>query len=560
MNRRIVVTMCAVLALGCSEDPGNSAGPDGWETEAETPTPEPETDQEDPEDPVTDPPDEDPKEAEFQTGVEVETTTGAVRGEEDGDLRVFKGIPFAESTAGDNRLRAPQPVQPWDDVLDATEFGDVCPQIAPTVGDEGEDCLNLNVWAHTDGREDRPVMVWIYGGGFVLGETALPTYDGADLAEDGDVVLITINYRLGVLGNMALPELQDEDPLGAAGNMGLLDQVEALRWIKANARAFGGDPDNITVFGESAGAMSTCALIGTPLADDLFDKAILQSGSCALYSPLDEEFLGRPGALDFGEQVAGDLGCAGADDRLACLRELPVGDFVNALNSDLQGGLIKSQIAIGPTIDGVVLPKTPYARIEAGEAPERPLIVGSNGAEGTLFTSSDVILSREAFRDEVEAIFGDVQLAQDVVDLYSRLQFPISKDAYNAFVGELLFNCNSYHVAQLMGDKAYTYYLMVGPPQTMTPYGPLHGADIFYVFGNFLASGIAPTLASLELSSAMQQAWGSFARTGVPSWEGGWPSMGGASSEFLQIDLFPSVEDEFRRGRCDALQDLGVLP
>lgn len=156
-------------------------------------------------------------EAAFQTAIEVETTTGWVRGEREGDLRVFKGIPFAESTAGENRLRAPQPISRWEGVRDATDFGDVCPQVAPTVGREGEDCLNLNVWAHRDDRE-RPVMVWIYGGGFVLGEAALPTYDGADLAEDADVVIVTINYRLGVLGNLALPELRDEDPRSSSGS------------------------------------------------------------------------------------------------------------------------------------------------------------------------------------------------------------------------------------------------------------------------------------------------------------------------------------------------------
>lgn len=190
----------------------------------------------------------------------------------------------------------------------------------------------------------------------------------------------------------------------------------------------------------------------------------------------------------------------------------------------------------------------------------RPLLAGSNGAEGTLFTASDLILTRQGFRNEVEAFLGDADLARDVVRLYSLLQFPAAKDAYNAFLGEMLFNCNSFHTAELLGDQGYYYYLMVGPGATMTPYGPLHGADIFYVFGNFLTSGIVPTPVSLELSAKMQQAWGSFARTGVPSWEGGWPSLAGDSFEFLEIDLFPGVESTYRRGRCTALRELGVLP
>lgn len=496
----------------------------------------------------------------FQTGATVETATGTVEGEESGDLRVFKGIPYAEPPTGDRRLAAPVPKQPWDGTFEATDWGNSCPQAAVTFGDQSEDCLNLNVWAHNDDTE-RPVMVWIYGGGFIVGETAIGAYEGSDLAVDADVVVITINYRLGPLANLAIPELQAEDPIGAAGNMGLLDQVEALRWIKTNAPAFGGDPDNITVFGESAGAISTCALMGTPLADDLFQKAIMQSGNCALFTPLEADTPLAPSARTSSETIVEELGCADATDRLACLRALPYEDFENATDLGALVNLLGSSTSLGPTIDGVVLEKQPYERIVAGEAPERPVIAGSNGNEATLFTSTEIVLSRFDFENKVAELTGDETVAAEVVSLYSAFDYPIAKDAFNAFIGEILFNCNTYHTVQALDGDGYYYSLMLGPTVLMTPYGPIHGADIFYVFGNFVSSGIVPSFWDLDTSATVQQAWGEFARTGVPTWDGDeWPAALPGETSIMQIDLAPGVETEFRDGRCDELQRLGLLP
>lgn len=500
------------------------------------------------------------EEVPFQSGVEVETSNGTARGEEDGDLRVFKGIPYAEPPTGDRRLAAPVPVGPWTGVLDATEFGDSCPQSAITINQRSEDCLNLNVWAHRDDTE-RPVMVWIYGGGFIAGETAVSAYDGEDLAEDADVIVITINYRLGPLANLAIPELQQEDSMGAVGNMGLLDQIEALRWIKRNAPAFGGDPDNITVFGESAGAISACALIGAPLADDLFHKAIIQSGNCELFTRLDGEGGFGKGAFEFGEEVVAELGCADAADRLACLRALPYEDFEDVIDLTSLLNLLGTNASLGPTIDGVVLPQTPYARIVAGEAPERPIVAGSNGNEAQIFTFATAIFTRSDFEDTIEGLIGDPSVAEAVVDLYSFVEFPVARDAFNAFVGELLFNCNTYHAVRSLPGNGFYYNLAIGPTVMMTPYGPLHGADIFYVFGNFTTSGIIPSFFDLDLSSQMQQSWGDFARTGVPSWEDEtWPAATETAPRHMEIDVFPGPDDGFRGGRCDELQALGVLP
>lgn len=491
----------------------------------------------------------------YQTGTSVVTTLGAAEGEEEGGLRVFKGIPFAAPPVGARRLRATEPAAPWTGTLRADDFGPACPQSLNTNVDE--DCLTLNVWGHLDDTP-RPVMVWIYGGGFVTGDSGLPLYDGADLARDADVVVVSINYRLGVLGGLAIPELQAEDARGAAGNMGLLDQIQALRWLSSNLRAFGGDPGNVTVFGESAGAISTCALMGAPEADGLFHKAIMQSGNCVTMSALDAGALGaEDGALVVGERFMERLGCDDAVDRLACLRGLPVDDFVDVLGvGELLGGLLSADLT-GPVVDGVVLPELPYQRIARGDAPSRPLIVGSNGNEGRLFTAAQVILTRAAFRATIEELVGEEAAAQ-IVALYSFIDFPLAKDAFDAFLGELLFNCNSYHTASAAG--AYSYYLMVGPGAFNTPYGPLHTADIFYVFGNFTSSGVVPSLFDLELSERLQVAWGSFARTGEPSIAGGWPLAEGTNPRYLRLGLTTTRETEFRRGRCESIREIGLLP
>ncbi|MFK8004046.1 MAG: carboxylesterase/lipase family protein [Polyangiales bacterium] len=491
----------------------------------------------------------------YQSGTSVTTTHGDVEGEEEGELRVFKGIPFAAPPVGARRLRATEPPEPWAGTLRADEFGPACPQSLNTNVDE--DCLTLNVWGHQDDTP-RPVMVWIYGGGFVSGDSGLALYDGADLARDADVVVVSINYRLGVLGGLAIPELQAEDARGASGNMGLMDQIQALRWLSSNLRAFGGDPDNVTVFGESAGAISTCALMGAPDADALFHKAIMQSGNCVTMSSLSAGALGtEDGAFAVGERFMERLGCDDATDRLACLRALSADEFVEVLGvGELLGGILSADLT-GPVVDGVVLPELPYARIARGDAPARPLIVGSNGNEGRLFTATQVILNRAAFRATIADLVGEETAAQ-IVPLYSLFDFPIAKDAFDAFLGELLFNCNSYHTA--IAGGGYSYYLMVGPGAFNTPYGPLHTADLFYVFGNFTSSGVVPSLFDLDLSERMQVAWGAFARTGEPSIAGGWSVAEGPSPEYLRLGLTTTRETEFRDGRCESIRELGLLP
>ena len=498
------------------------------------------------------------REVAFQTGAEVETTHGAIEGKEEGDLRVFKGIPYAKPPVGERRFRRPESAEPWDGVFSADDFGASCMQNPAIFGEPGEDCLSLNIWAHGD-KTERPIMVWIYGGGFVVGETAMGLYDGADLADDADVVVVTLNYRLGLFGNLALPELAEEDPQGSMGNMGVLDQIEALRWVKANARAFGGDPDNITVFGESAGAISTCALMGSPLADDLFQKAIVQSGNCSLFGVPGQAHL-VPDPVAYGQDTAGELGCEDPETRLACLRELPAEDVQEAISSLALFSLFDSDVALGPVIDGVTIPELPSKRLREGRAPSRPLIFGSNGNEGAMFASTAPILTRANMEDLIADMLGDEDVAEAVVEQYPVWKYPSGKDAFIAMFGELVFNCDTYNVARAMEDEVFVYHLMNGPAPFDTIYGPLHGADIPYVFGNFSQIGVIPSLVDLDTSAKMQTAWGSFAHTGRPVWEGGWQPLDASDPEVLEIGLLTDMKGDFRDGRCEVFEEMGVLP
>lgn len=211
--------------------------------------------------------------------------SGPINGVQEGGVWVYKGIPYAAPPVGELRWKEPQPAEPWKEVRPCTEFGPACPQPSSddqggfmAVGETSEDCLYLNVWSPAETPGERlPVMVWIHGGAFRTGAGSQAVYDGVNLAEK-DVVVVTINYRLGPLGFFAHPLLTEESPNGSSGNYGLLDQVAALEWVERNIASFGGDPDNVTVFGESAGAMSICDLMASPLAEGLFDRAIVQSG------------------------------------------------------------------------------------------------------------------------------------------------------------------------------------------------------------------------------------------------------------------------------------------
>ena len=319
----------------------------------------------------------------------VETRRGWVRGTLEGDVRVFRGIPFAKPPVGSRRFAAPEPPEPWRDVRDATRFGPASHQanrpLAPILGilvdEESEDCLNLNVWAPApaDGAR-RPVMVWIHGGAWVIGSGSERTYDAAHLVRRGDVVVVTINYRLGPFGFLRTRELGGE--IDATGNEAMLDQVAALEWVRDEIAAFGGDPGNVTVFGESAGSVNIACLLTMPRARGLFHRAVLQSGSLNLTRPPST-------ALGVTRQILAEVGLSPADARR--LRDVPAKDLMAAANAVAGRSVIPP---FSPVADGELIPARPFAAIAEGSARGVPLIVGTNLEEMKLYRFLDPSLEQ----------------------------------------------------------------------------------------------------------------------------------------------------------------------
>ncbi len=565
LSNTILGAVAATLLLGCPDnalppasgavDAGRDAGEDAgaWVVDVDagawavTPPVEPAVD--------------------YQSGLEVELDTGPVRGVNDGDLRVFKGIPYARPPVGELRFRAPQPAEPWTETFDAREYGAQCWQEPlPTMVAEDqmdEDCLNVNVVAHDD-EQVRPVMVWIYGGGYIVGGGSWSLYDGRDLARDGDVVVVSSNYRLGALGFLATPALQADDPEGQVGNAGLLDQVELLRWVRRNIRAFGGDPDRVTVFGESAGGMTVCALLGTPRADGLFRRAIAHSGGgCNTFTyPEQHGSFGLPPAFTTGAKIVEDLGCDQAADEVACLKALSPQQLVDALPlMSLFTGPVVERLRLTPVVDGVVMPQLPIERLQAGPHPAvDQAIFGSNKDEATLFTMFDVVPVRSSLRDLIVENFGDEALADELLDLYPRSQFWLAKDAFQALLGDVVFNCGPMAAARAMGERGRVYYWTKSPWVISSLMGTMHAIDTIYTFGTFDAFAMVPTAADSEVSRWVQIAWSNYARTGVPSFPGGWPSYDPSRPTIARIDAEPETLVDIRGGRCARLRELGLVP
>src|SRR5580658_1878609 len=301
----------------------------------------------------------------------VKIDTGWVSGTGVG-VRVYKGIPFAASTAGPLRWKPPQPAKPWKGILVAKNFPANCPQALPLPGPQSEDCLGLNVWtpAHSAGAK-LPVMVWIYGGGFQIGATSQSAYDGAALAAQG-VVLVSINYRLGMFGFLAHPALDQESPHGASGNYGLLDMVAGLEWVKRNIGAFGGDPNNVTIFGESAGGTAVCLLMIVPQAEGLFQKVISESAAW-MFGPIShitESWYGRMPMTKFGERLGTDLAALRAKSTAELLKTLPP--------PMMRNDAAERGEAYMPVVDGWVIPDDPARLFASGKFHHVALIAGTN--------------------------------------------------------------------------------------------------------------------------------------------------------------------------------------
>ncbi|MBB5234839.1 carboxylesterase/lipase family protein [Deinococcus budaensis] len=490
-------------------------------------------------------------------GVRVWTqvSSGLLAGRSAGGVRVWQGVPYAAAPVGERRWKAPQPAPLWVGERDAAQPGNVCVQPRPGGGLRGhEDCLFLNVYA-PDGATRAPVMVWIHGGSFRSG--AGSDYDGRLLARERGVVVVTLNYRLGPLGFLAAPGLLEGRTVG---NYGLLDQQAALRWVRANAAAFGGDPANVTVFGESAGGMSVCAQLASPGAAGLFDKAILQSGPCT------PEINTVPvaDALNTGREYARVLGCPEGD--AACLRAVPA---ERLLATPVPGRRAPGAVALPPVYGDAVVPRAPAEAFRSGEVHRVPLLIGSNLDEGTLFAAPLGAGGRDLPLWQYWGLVAVLERwnAPRVLAAYPAREYPTVGLAAAALVTDGLFACPvndlSRDLARVTPVYAYEFRdreapLELNPSGTIPRYGATHAAEIISVFGTRLEKFADParfTPAQAELARTMRAYWTNFARSGNPNAAGlpGWRPLDPARGNVLALE--PGRVAEFisfrQEHRCD---------
>ncbi|MFG3025320.1 carboxylesterase/lipase family protein [Streptomyces sp. NPDC048254] len=453
------------------------------------------------------------------------TTAGRVRGRWEGGLAVFRGIPYAAPPVGEARFQAPRPVPGWDGTREAHAFGPPPPQEAAFQGRTGapdlpggDDWLTVNVWTPDPGPTDRrPVMVWIHGGAYKLGFSGSPGYDARHIARDGDLVVVTLNYRLGIEGFAHID--------GAPANRGLLDQVAALEWVRENIAAFGGDPGQVTVFGESAGAGSIAALLAMPRAAGLFRRAIAQSVPGTYFSDDLARDIATALATEAGLRPT-VAGLAGVDPR-----QLPAaGEILGARMrqyEDRWGQLARTQSLFSPVVDGEVLPATPWQALSNGTARDVELIIGHNRDEFRLFVALSGQLGKIGDDQATEAlrVFGP---GPDGERAYREAFLGASAgELYELVQTDWLFRMPSLRLAEAQvtgGGRAHVYELTWQAPGNGGAFGACHGLDGTLLFGTFdahlgpLLLGPEPSAEARSLSSRFRATWTAFATTGDPGW------------------------------------------
>jgi para-nitrobenzyl esterase len=449
--------------------------------------------------------------------------SGAVEGETSGDLVVFKGIPYAASTAGPMRWRAPQPVAPWTGVRPAKAYGPACPQPHLSddpwaqVGPQSEDCLFLNVWAPAKpAKGGAAVMVFIHGGSLIRGAAGVPLYDGSALARRG-VVIVTINYRLGRLGYFAHPALTAENAdHGLLGNYGMMDQIAALKWVQANIAALGGDPKKVTVFGESAGGVAVQLLVASPQAKGLFIRAIAESsGGTAVGAPI----RGGPiTAEPFGVAWASKLGLKNPTP--AQLRAAPLAEVINP------AGFVNAMV------DGELAPQSPGNAFRKGEQLPVALMIGGNSNEASLFRGNTA-LAKPALGAAYPALLEAV-----------RARGPTKAGAEADLVTQALAIQPSRYLAERQaakGQPAYAYYFdQVAASERAKQVGADHGGELSYLFGTRIDKEVWDE-EDKRVSQLMGDYWVRFAKTGDPNAPGAprWDPVTRTASPYLVIDAKP---------------------
>jgi para-nitrobenzyl esterase len=477
------------------------------------------------------------------------------------DVRVYRGIPYAAPPVGDLRWKAPQPAAAWQGTRQATEFSNACwqtqyPAAAAIYQAKlpplSEDCLYLNIWTSAKSAKDRlPVMVWIHGGGFTRGFSGTKSYDGEILARKG-AVIVTINYRLGVFGFFAHPDLSTESEHHASGNYAMLDQIAALQWVQKNIAAFGGDPGRVTIFGESAGSWAVNALMASPLAKGLFQRAIGESGGS--FSPMKT----LADAEKEGEKLAASLSPApgtaakneagqskAAQNVLTALRAKPAEELLKAAKLE----------TVGPLVDGWVLPQDIAAIFAQGKQNDVPLIVGYNADEGTTLAPQGASLKAVMFTAGIYQRYG--ASADQMLKLYPAASDEQAVTSFYSAYRDQAFGWEMRTWARLSTktghQPAYLYYFSRRPPGPQSDrLRAFHASEIAYVFGNFVWP-FPWEDADRKLSEAITTYWVNFATTGNPN--GGsllkWPAYNAKDDQALEFGDQIAVRSEINKAGLD---------
>ncbi len=484
-----------------------------------------------------------------QSGPVVDAPAGAAMGRTEGDVQVFKGLPYAAPPIGAARWAPPRPAPRWSGVKDANRFGPACFQprsgpgsiYADDPGPMSEDCLSLNIWAPS-GAHNLPVLVWIHGGALTAGSSNESIYDGGKLAKAG-LVVVSINYRLGVFGYLAHPVLSAESPLGVSGNYGLLDQIEALRWVQRNIAAFGGDASNVTVAGQSAGGLSVLYLMASPPARGLFAKAIAESAYMISTPELKERRFGQDSAEASGLALAAKLHAP----NVAALRAMDP--------AKLTQGAIAARFAPFGTIDGQILPRQLVETFDRGEQARVPVLAGFNSGEISALRvlAPPIPTLASTYEKTIRQQYGDL------ADAYLRLYPSANMEAsIQAATRDALYGWTAERLARKQtqwGQPAYLYIFDHAiPAADEAGLHGFHAAELPYVFGTLsrtppLWPKSPPTAAEATLSKAMIGYWSSFARTGAPraAGEPDWPAFGPAGL-FLAFQDTPRVGADLMPG------------
>ena len=447
-----------------------------------------------------------------------------MRGTYDKDICVWRGIKYAKAPVGDLRFRAPQPVDSWTGVKDAVAFSPVAPQQESNLGTKGpqsEDCLALNIWSPAADGKKRPVMFWIHGGGFVIGSGSSELYYGTNLAKKGDVVIVTINYRLGPLGFLYFKNNKDFE-----NNLGIRDQIAALKWVKENIAAFGGDPDKITIFGESAGGTSVQTLLAAHSANGLFARAIAESGPAAIPWPTEV-------ADSITRKYLSILGIS--PNNLKALKTLPV-DTIKAASEILEKYMIANmnEKVFSPTIDGDLLTNDIFKCMKPQPGANPCLMIGSNMNESSMFASKRLKMAPGTAKD-LEKYFDAVTTKESKAKVIAGYPKYPHKSAVLDILTDAIFRVPSIRLAECRSLYAPVYmyrFEWSSFALNISGLGSFHGLEIPFVFGNHegklggLLKLIATKKLANRLTDQMQTAWLNFARYGNPNGTAAetWPS------------------------------------